>query len=199
MHEELLTRFRKIFALLFRPLASALASIGVSPNTITLSSLIFGFLALYSIYQYKSIILYIVFIGLMGLMDALDGAVARLTGKTSRFGAFLDSTTDRINDAFLIYSFKYLEFQDELVVSLIIVSFLISYTRSRGESLGVKMEGVGLIERAERILMLIIAAVAYKFSFLLSLIIVYTLLILSLVTLIQRIIHVYKGLGKAES
>ena len=194
----MLTRFRKIFTLLFRPLASALASIGVSPNTITLSSLIFGFLALYSIYQYKSIILYIVFIGLMGLMDALDGAVARLTGKTSKFGAFLDSTTDRINDAFLIYSFKYLRFQDELVVSLMIVSFLISYTRSRGESLGVKMEGVGLIERAERILMLIIAAVAYKFSFLLSLIIVYTLLILSLVTLIQRIIHVYKELGEAE-
>ncbi len=194
----MLTRFRKIFTLLFRPLASALASIGVSPNTITLSSLLFGFLALYSIYQYKSIILYIVFIGLMGLMDALDGAVARLTGKTSKFGAFLDSTTDRINDAFLIYSFKYLRFQDELVVSLMIVSFLISYTRSRGESLGVKMEGVGLIERAERILILITAAVAYKFSFLLSSIIIYTLLILSLVTLIQRIIHVYKELGEAE-
>ncbi len=192
----MLTRFRRILSKIYLPIAKMVAETGIPPNTITLSSLLFGFLAFLSIYLYSSVLLYLLFILLMGLMDVLDGAVARLTGRVSGFGAFLDSTTDRVNDAFLIYALKYMGVRDEVVVSLLVASLLISYTRARGESLGVKMEGVGMVERAERILVLAAAAVAYPFSTLASRAIAYLLLALSLVTLLQRILHVHRMLGK---
>jgi archaetidylinositol phosphate synthase len=179
-------------------MAVGLAKVNVTPNTITLSSLLFSTAALLSAYFYRSSLLYVLFIAFMGLTDVLDGALARHTGNTTRFGAFLDSTTDRINDAIIIYSLVFLGLPVEPVITLLVISLLISYTRARGEALGVKMEGVGIIERAERILTIMIIALTIMFSWLIALILLYTLLLLSLATLIQRIIHVYRVL-EAES
>ncbi len=172
--------------------AKIFVELGVKPNYITIFSLLFAFLSFLSIYLYHNIILYVLFILLSGLMDILDGAVARLSGKVSKTGAFLDSTLDRISDALIIFPLFYLGFPVEWVVYLIVVSLLISYTRARGESLGFKMEGIGLIERAERILFIILIIISYMFNIMVSQIIFYLLMILSTITLIQRILYIIR-------
>ena len=171
------------------------ARTGLSPNIITVLTLLFSILALISIAFYSSVILLFVFILLSSVMDVLDGAVARASGKTTPFGAFLDSTVDRIADALIIYSLKFLGFSIDLVFLLIILSFMISYTRSRAESLGIKMEGVGIIERAERLIIIMFAILLSLFNRVFSLILLYILIILSFITLIQRIFYVYRNLN----
>jgi archaetidylinositol phosphate synthase len=102
-----------------------------------------------------------------GYIDIIDGAVARKTGKSSKFGAFLDSTLDRLSDAIIILGlmygqliFPWNENWNYLIgfMSLIIM-LLISYTRSRAELEGVIMAGIGLMERGERYFILVIGYV----------------------------------------
>ncbi len=195
----MLTKLRNRVKKIFESIALAISKTGIGPNTITLFSLVFSFLAFLSIYLYNSKLLFLVFLMLSGLMDVLDGSLARVTGKVTAFGGFLDSTIDRISDAFILYSLKYLGFRDELVVTVIVVSLMISYTRARAEALGVKMEGIGIIERAERILFVAGIVVLSLFSYFLSILVFLVFLALSIVTLLHRIIHVYMVLcGKGS-
>jgi archaetidylinositol phosphate synthase len=97
-----------------------------------------------------------------GYLDALDGAVARATNQSSKFGAFLDSTLDRISDAVIIIGLMYsgILWPNQLLNNLIgfiaLTSILlISYTRSRAELEGVVMKGIGFMERAERVFILL--------------------------------------------
>ncbi|XEO76446.1 hypothetical protein WKT22_01470 [Candidatus Lokiarchaeum ossiferum] len=93
-----------------------------------------------------------------GYIDVIDGAVARKIGKSSNFGAFLDSTLDRISDAVVVLGFMLsgmLWPQNTLVNNMLgfttlIIVLMISYTRSRAELEGVVMKGIGFMERAER-------------------------------------------------
>jgi len=187
----LLTKLRNHVKRIFESIALAISKTGIGPNTITLFSLVFSFLAFLSIYLHNSKLLFFVFLMLLGLMDVLDGSLARVTGKVTAFGGFLDSTIDRVSDALILYSLKYFGFRDELVVMLIVVSLMISYTRARAEALGVKMEGIGIIERAERILFVAGIAVLSLFSYFLSISVFLVFLVLSIVTLLHRIIYVY--------
>lgn len=187
----MLTKLRNHVKRIFESIALAISKTGIGPNTITLLSLVFSFLAFLSIYLHNSKLLFFVFLMLLGLMDVLDGSLARVTGKVTAFGGFLDSTIDRVSDALILYSLKYFGFRDELVVMLIVVSLMISYTRARAEALGVKMEGIGIIERAERILFVAGIAVLSLFSYFLSISVFLVFLVLSIVTLLHRIIYVY--------
>ncbi len=190
----MLARLRQLLNKYILVIGKLIARTGLSPNIITLLTLLFSIFALLSIALYSSTILLFLFILLSSIMDVLDGAVARASGKTTRFGAFLDSTVDRLADALIIYSLKFLGFSIDLVFILIILSFMISYTRSRAESLGIKMEGVGLIERAERLIIIMLIVLFSLFNQFISLILLYTLIILSLITLCQRIFYAYKNL-----
>jgi len=125
-----------------------------------------------------------------GALDALDGVLARITGKETKLGAFLDSTLDRVSDSLIIFPLVVLGYGYELVVMLLVVSLLTSYVRARSESLGLKLEGVGLIERAERVLALVIVVVMYTVNRYVSLAMLYILLALSTATLIHRAIYV---------
>ncbi len=190
----MLARLRQLLNKYILVIGKLIARTGLSPNIITLLTLLFSIFALLSIALYSSTILLFLFILLSSIMDVLDGAVARASGKTTRFGAFLDSTVDRFADALIIYSLKFLGFSIDLVFILIILSFMISYTRSRAESLGIKMEGVGLIERAERLIIIMLIVLFSLFNQFISLILLYTLIISSLITLCQRIFYAYKNL-----
>ena len=96
-------------------------------------------------------------------IDVLDGSLARKTNQASKFGAFLDSTLDRISDAVVILGLLYSEmiwpWNDKInnLIAFVCLStmLLISYTRSRAELEGVVMKGIGFMERAERIFILI--------------------------------------------
>ncbi len=99
---------------------------------------------------------------LSGLMDAVDGAVARVRGEASSFGALLDSVTDRVSDVFYGVGLLFLGFEPLLVYAFTVSSLLVSYTRARYEALtGKSMEGVGVMERSDRVIALAIVLALY--------------------------------------
>ena len=93
------------------------------------------------------------------VLDILDGALARAGGKTTPFGAFIDSTTDRVGEAFMLGAIGLVFYRDANEVALafafaaVVGSFLVSYTRSKAEGLGLKGD-VGLGSRAERVVVI---------------------------------------------
>ena len=138
------------------------------------------------------------FISLLGLFaDTIDGAVARMTGKTSAFGALLDSSIDRVSDALYIVAFAAAGLVSyPLVIVALVLSYLISYIRSRAELAGNGkfVLNVGIIERPERMVAVVLALLASilfpNAIFLganLATHIFYLLCVLSLVTIVQRV------------
>lgn len=94
--------------------------------------------------------------GIGGAFDLFDGEVARRTGNETKAGAFLDSNLDRLSDALFVLGLIYGGLLDYLLGYIILfLVIMISYIRSRAENEGVDMQGIGFMERAERILFLI--------------------------------------------
>lgn len=134
----------------------------------------------------------------------LDGIVARANNKVTAFGGFLDSTMDRVGD-FLIIAGLYAGGLISLPITalLLLVSFLISYTRSRAE-LASKQNitfNHGIIERPERIAYILIVVILNALfptigigTYTLAEILISILLLLSIITLLQRVYHAYKKL-----
>lgn len=128
--------------------------------------------------------------------DTFDGALAKARGQTSKWGAFLDSTTDRLSDAlyFLPLAWLYAVAPDGpgrastvtalLALAALVFSFLVSYAKARAEALGFTCD-VGLFERAERLIVIILALI-----FDLVLIGVAVLAAASAITFVQRMLHV---------
>ncbi|MEJ2251369.1 MAG: CDP-alcohol phosphatidyltransferase family protein [Candidatus Lokiarchaeota archaeon] len=136
-----------------------------------------------------------------GTFDVFDGEVARKLNKESSLGAFLDSNLDRLSDAILIIGLIYGGLINYFIgYILLFVVIMISYTRSRAEAEGINMKGIGLMERGERMLTLILGLILETWIFVLTsftlffsfFIIIY--LILLLYTLSQRIVYTYKEL-----
>jgi CDP-diacylglycerol--glycerol-3-phosphate 3-phosphatidyltransferase len=126
-------------------------------------------------------------------IDALDGALARASGRKSRFGAFLDSTLDRVSDAALILGLTahYLRLQAHVPAALLLVSLvsslLVSYVRARAEALGFDCK-VGLLTRVERLLLIAILSALGLADYM-----VWALAALSVLTVVQRIVYVYRS------
>jgi archaetidylinositol phosphate synthase len=98
-----------------------------------------------------------VLILLSGFCDIVDGSVARITNQTTRKGAFLDSSFDKIGEIVIFAGIAYGKLADPLLCLVALgMSLLVSYTRARAESLGAKLRGVGIGERAERMLIIAI-------------------------------------------
>jgi CDP-diacylglycerol--glycerol-3-phosphate 3-phosphatidyltransferase len=138
-----------------------------------------------------------------GFFDILDGRVARLTGLGSKFGAFYDSTLDRISEIIVffgilsLYNDYRLDVGDVAMIYWIMaamaLSLMISYTRARAEALGLDCR-VGLVPRAERVVLIGGAALFFgEASNGLALkVVIILLVVLSFLTVIQRIIWVYR-------
>lgn len=144
------------FEKLTEPLVLLLQRLGATPNFITFLGLLL--VALGSIVLYLGYTLLSFFLLLLGaLSDAIDGALARRLGKSSSFGAFLDSVLDRVSDALPFIAIA-LSSEDKVlsVVSLLamLFSFTVSYARARAEGLGYELK-VGLFERPERWMVLL--------------------------------------------
>ncbi|HET92158.1 MAG TPA: CDP-alcohol phosphatidyltransferase family protein [Chloroflexi bacterium] len=177
-------------AFLTVPIARLVGRLGVHPNTLTIVGLALqvGVAVVFGLGHLRlgGCLLLIV-----APVDALDGAVARTLGKQSRFGAFLDSTLDRIADAVLILGLAahHIGQGDHLPVALLLTALvsvvMVSYTRARAEALGFPCK-VGLLTRMERIVLIgVLLAVG------LPLVMVWALAVLSLITMLQRILYVY--------
>ena len=141
-----------------RPVAEGLGSIGITPNAITVLGFLLSLSAGVAI-GIGEVLTGALLFGLSGLCDTLDGIVARVNGKKSSFGAFLDSFLDRYSDFFPLAGLCHFAFLTDdsplLVASLLTIagSYATSYARARAEALGVECK-VGLFERPERFFVL---------------------------------------------
>jgi archaetidylinositol phosphate synthase len=172
-------------------LASSLDSFGFTPNMLTLIGFICAFIAGLLFYmRINWIFTYVLapsLILLSGLMDALDGSLARL-GNASKFGGILDSSFDRLGEI-LIFSGIIMGNLASPFWGITAISFslMVSYVRARAEVEDVKMESVGIAERPERMLILIISSFVWMIEYGIILI-----AILSIITFVQRIVYAYQ-------
>jgi archaetidylinositol phosphate synthase len=200
----MLTRLKERVQLLLAAEARLLHDMGFSPNQLSGIGILFAFLAgcCYLAWQYNSLFLIAasIFFLLSGFFDALDGVVARIYGKTTVFGGFLDSLLDRYADSFVIISIIASGLCDPFWGSAALAgSLLVSYVRARAEAAGAKMEAVGLAERAERIIILTSASVI---SFFYNEALGWGIIILAALTnltVLQRMLHFYNASKQKEN
>jgi CDP-diacylglycerol--glycerol-3-phosphate 3-phosphatidyltransferase len=160
----MLNHLRPALSRVIAPVGTALARTGVTPNTITVIGTLGVVGGALGFYPRGEFFWGTVVITVFVLFDMFDGAVARVTGKTSRFGAFLDSNMDRVSDAAifsgLILYFARESHNDMLLVGLalfcLIAGALVSYARARAEGVGLNAT-VGIAERGERLIVGLVA------------------------------------------
>ncbi|CAB4334207.1 MAG: CDP-alcohol phosphatidyltransferase family protein [Actinobacteria bacterium] len=195
------TTARQYVARFIDPTAKTLLRAGLSPDAVTwigaISTVIF---ALVLVSTGHTLIGGIA-ITIMSLSDLVDGTMARMVSKSGAWGAFLDSTLDRVVDAALLLSIALL-FMRTSAVSWAIPATLIalicgqmtSYIRARAESLGATCR-VGIAERSERSIIAIAAIILSGLHVLILPLAMALLAFLSAATVCQRIIHVYRQLN----
>ena len=190
--------------------ANAAHKIGLTPNQISLIGfiLVLASAASYAITTPQTLwllVLAVVFLLASGFCDTLDGIVARTFQQETVFGGFFDSVLDRYADAAVYAAIIVAGLVNPVWgpiwgsawgLAALTGSMMVSYTRARAEAAGIKMESVGLAERAER--MLILAAVSIVGFFWLPALSygIALLAVLSNLTVLQRTLHVYKTLKK---
>jgi CDP-diacylglycerol--glycerol-3-phosphate 3-phosphatidyltransferase len=199
--------FKRGYVRLVEPVASLLVRCGVHPNVITTIGA-FCSIAGGVIYGAGHIRTGGWFLGLTGFFDVADGLVARRTGQTSIFGAFYDSTLDRIADAAVLAGLAAFYATSVrhgnvpmLVVCLagIVGGFLVSYTRARAEALGIDAK-VGIMQRPERVVLLSAPQAFFGLAFdgwVLAAIVV-LLTVTSWATAVQRVVTVYRATRPAS-
>ncbi|MCX8185768.1 MAG: CDP-alcohol phosphatidyltransferase family protein [Sulfolobales archaeon] len=191
----MLSRFREVLSPLSLWVGKALGRLGVSPDLLTA----LGLAAALATIPSGAFRLYWLIPTLMvvsAVLDWMDGAVARATSKASALGAFMDSFCDRVSDASYLIAFNFLGINTYLILAAIPTSFLVSYIRCRAESLGVRLEGIGLFERGERVLMtVLIGLVTLTVGVLVGECLLAVMVMLNTLTIIQRLVHVIKVLG----
>ena len=162
------------------------ASTGLSANFWTAVGLCFAFASaiVYAIHLEYSFILGGILLLISGFFDIVDGQVARITGMTSKKGAFLDSVFDKIAEVAIFLGILIGGYSQGYIVLLALgLSLLVSYTRARAESVGVTLQGIGIGERAERLLVIAIVGIAGFLNYAVIIVVV-----IAGITLIQRII-----------
>jgi CDP-diacylglycerol--glycerol-3-phosphate 3-phosphatidyltransferase len=195
----MLNRFaRALFTRLFTPAARLLLRLGVSPDVVTLV----GTLGLCSgaliLYPQGKLLAGTLVATVFVFSDMLDGIMARLSGRSSLWGAYLDSTLDRLGDA-AVFGGLVLFYAGRgdnlpmaaLALACLVLGSVVSYARARAEGLGMKAD-VGIAERADRLVAVLLTTgfvgVGLPESFLL--VVLALLAVASLITVVQRILYV---------
>jgi phosphatidylglycerophosphate synthase len=170
-----------------KPIAEAFASVGVKPNFITVLGFLFSVVSGISL-AFGNFLVGTLFFVFSGICDLMDGILARVAGKASPFGAFLDSFLDRYSDFFPLFGIAVLAFEaDDLplfVFTLFTVagSFATSYARARAESLGADCRS-GVVERPERFFFVLAGLISGYLTLALGF-----LAVLSNATAVQRLV-----------
>ncbi len=174
----------------------------LTPNAISLTGFVLNVVAAVLVWQRFFFLAGIAFI-VGSIMDTLDGRYSRMSGKGTPFGAFLDSTLDRVEEGIVLtavaayFAARDMQFAVAASVVAVLASLMVSYTRARAEALGVECK-VGLATRAVRVVILSIGLLLAKGAslgdFELLAPAVYVLAALSTVTVFQRIFHVRRAL-----
>jgi CDP-diacylglycerol--glycerol-3-phosphate 3-phosphatidyltransferase len=181
---------------------TGLARTRVTPNALTTSGvLLCGLASILVLFENRHEITFYWLAAILfvagSLLDVLDGALARAGGKTTPFGAFLDSTTDRVSEGFMLTAIAFVLARHHhpvfvaVAVSAVAGSFLVSYTRAKAEALGLRGD-VGIGSRAERVGVITAGLVLAPWG-----VLPWALALLAVtawVTVVQRVLHVRKQL-----
>lgn len=185
-------RLRVVTAGFIDPIVTVMAKLKISPNLLTVLGMLAHVLFAWLIIN-DQIRLAGVAVAILAPLDALDGSLARKTNKThSKFGSFFDSTLDRIAEIILYagYIFYFATQDDFLMVGMayaaITGSLMVSYTRSKAESLGLSCK-VGILSRVERYVVIITSLLLNVPGYGLVILAVGTI-----ITTLQRMYHVWK-------
>lgn len=184
-----------------------LARTRVTPNALTTSGvLLCGIASVLVLFEGRNELLFYWLAALVfvvgSVLDILDGALARAGGKTTPFGAFLDSTTDRISEGFMLTAIAYILATHHHPVFVAVAmgavagSFLVSYTRAKAEALGLRGD-VGIGSRAERVVVITAGLVLAPWG-----VLPWSLVLLAAtawITVAQRVLHVRTQLMEASS
>ena len=200
---KLLTKLKKKVQDMLTSEAQAAHRIGLTPNMVSLIGLALALSSAVAYtgtqgrYQPLGILFATVLLLASGFCDALDGIIARIYQQTSVFGGFLDSLLDRYADA-AVYAGIIIGGLCNPFWGLAALAgaLLVSYSRARAEAVEIKMESIGIAERAERMLILAVASIAAIFWLPALNWGIIVLAVLSNLTVLQRAVHVYNSLKK---
>lgn len=183
----------------FDPIGAALAAMGVPPLLVSFIGLA---IALYGAslvaegrLAYGGLLLLV-----SGLCDVLDGDLARRQGTVTRFGAFVDSTLDRVSEfayfgGIILYVVSrpagFSDYEIAVALAALAGSVLTSYARARAEGIGVECR-LGLMERPERVVLL---ALGLLLGYRILVVAMTVLALTTLLTFVQRVVHVYRRAG----
>jgi len=164
MSENKNQSFRKKYEKATIPIGKALAKLKITPSMMTGLSIIVACFSLYYFYM-KDLLMALIVIFLAGLLDILDGAIARATGKASKYGTLVDNSADRVVEGILMLGLVLGEFiYDWLGIITLLSIYLPSYIRARGEAeIRVNARGVGIFERKEKLGTLFIGIILVHF------------------------------------
>jgi CDP-diacylglycerol--glycerol-3-phosphate 3-phosphatidyltransferase/CDP-diacylglycerol--inositol 3-phosphatidyltransferase len=194
----MLNRFRAFFTRIFKPAARLLLRLGVSPDAVTLVGTLGVVAGALVFFPRGQLLVGVLVITAFVFSDLLDGTMARISGSPSKWGAFLDSTLDRLGDAAIFGGLVmyyagpgHSNWLAALALYCLVMGSVTSYVRARAESLGMQAQG-GLAERADR-LVAILAMTGLSDIFNLPVLIPVTLAALavaSTITVFQRVLAV---------
>jgi CDP-diacylglycerol--glycerol-3-phosphate 3-phosphatidyltransferase len=194
---------RRNLKVILEPIAGVFRALHITPNVITLLGFLLNVVAAYLIVIDQVFWGGVVFLVAAGA-DAIDGTLARQLGIRNKFGAFWDSTLDRLSESIIIMAIAYRfavagEVMAVMIAFLALVaSFLVSYTRSRGEGIGIDVK-VGVGTRVERFIIMAVALLFSGFYENLLLIALLLIVILAGITVLQRMWVVYKVTHETSS
>ncbi|HZC48457.1 MAG TPA: CDP-alcohol phosphatidyltransferase family protein [Nitrososphaeraceae archaeon] len=198
----MLNKFRVLLQPVIELLGNSFASLGLSANFWTVAGMLSSIVSalLYAsavpsigLMQFNATILGGIVLLISGFFDIVDGNVARVTKRTSKKGSFLDSSLDKLSEVAVFLGLTIGHLAEPLLCMIALsLSLIVSYIRAKAESLGIELKGIGIGERAERLLILaIIGMIPIPGSMQWAVVIVS---IIAGITIVQRMVATYKKL-----
>lgn len=201
---------RPLAQVLFGPIARAFVKLGISANTVTVAGTILSCAAALFFFPRNMLLIGALVTTILVIFDNLDGQIARLTGTSSKWGAFLDSTMDRFADGAIFASLAmwgYFHADDGVrawvitgAIASIVLGSIVPYARARAEGVGYTAS-VGLAERADRLIftLILVLLVGFGLSHWIMAVGLWILAALAFLTVVQRMVHVYRQMAADDS
>jgi len=190
------TNARQVVAGVVEPVARGLLRLGISPDAITVLGLVGTCVGALVFFPQEKWLIGLAVVVLFIFSDLLDGTMARLSGRAGPWGAFLDSTLDRVGDAAILggIAMGFVHAGDPrtaaVAIGCLVGGLVVSYAKARAEGVGAECN-VGIAERTERLIIQGIGVVLYGFGVPYALpVALWVLLVLTWITVGQRIWHV---------
>ena len=193
-------RLRSFLSPIVHGIARVLVKLGFSPSGLTVIGVLIACIAAALIAQGMLAVGGVVML-IAGVFDLFDGAVARMTDRATKFGAFFDSVMDRVSEAIVLLGLLWFFLDDGeqlgavLVYVAIVGSTMVSYARARAEGLGIECKG-GLMQRPERVASLGVGIVVGQWWEPAVLIVLGLIAALTVVTTVQRVVETARGAGE---